>query len=33
MFKPLEMLKPFLLIVSIVLLSGCAMLQHAPTIA
>lgn len=33
MFKPLEMLKPFLLIVSIVILSGCATLQHDPTTA
>ena len=33
MFKPLEMLKPFLLIVSIVLLSGCATLHHEPTTA
>ncbi|WP_374566211.1 hypothetical protein [Nitrosomonas sp.] len=31
MFKPLEMLKPFLLIVSIVILSGCTTLQHDAT--
>lgn len=33
MFKPLEMLKPFLLIASIVILSGCATLPQDPATA